>query len=162
MSGNDPSGAAASGAAIEFGKVTPVLRVRDVAAGVAYYVGTLGFKIDFQFPNVDEPFFASVSRGQCCLFLSAGDQGNAGSWVWIDGKDVDAVYEEYRVSGARIRNPPTNYSWGREMQVEDLDGNILRIGSDQKPGEPEGDWLDMYGDLWRRGPDGGIFRVERA
>jgi hypothetical protein len=47
-------------------------------------------------------------------------------------------------SGAKIRHPPTNYSWALEMQVEDLDGNVLRLGSAPRTGEPDGEWLDMY------------------
>jgi len=121
-----------------------VLRVRDVAASLDYYVRVLGFKVDFGY----EGFFASVSRGRCTLFLCEGDQGHPGSWVWIDGKDVDALYEEYKASGAKIRHPPTNYSWALEMQVEDLDGNILRFGSEPRAGEPDGEWLDMYGRRW--------------
>ena len=128
---------------IAFGGVTPVLRVGDVAASRDYYLQVLGFKIDFEGEG-----FLSVSRGNCRLFLCEGDQGHAGSWVWIDGKDVEALYEEYKASGAKIRHPPTNYSWALEMQVEDLDGNVLRLGSDPRPGEPEGEWLDMDGRRW--------------
>jgi len=132
-----------SAAPFGFGGVTPVLRVRDIAASVNYYIRALGFKVDFQADD-----FVSVSRGRCSIFLCQGDQGHPGSWVWIDGRDVDAVYEEYRASGANIRHPPTNYSWALEMQVEDLDGNVLRLGSDPRPGEPDGEWLDMYGHRW--------------
>jgi len=84
-----------------FGGVLPVLRVRDAAKSRDYYVNTLGFKVNFEAED-----FVSVSRGGCNLFLCQGDQGNPGSWVWIDGKDVDALYEEYKASGARIRHPP--------------------------------------------------------
>ena len=146
--------------AIEFGGVTPVLRVSNIAASIDYYTRVLGFKVNFQYPNQGEAFFASISRGKCCLFLSLGDQGHPGSWVWIDGKDVDAVYEEFKASGAKIRNPPTNYSWALEMQVEDPDGNVLRIGSDPRRGEPDGEWLDMYGDRWGRTADGQPVRIE--
>ncbi len=45
----------------------------------------------------------SAARGECVLFLCQGDQGHPGSWVWIDGKDVDALYQEYKRSGAKIR-----------------------------------------------------------
>jgi catechol 2,3-dioxygenase-like lactoylglutathione lyase family enzyme len=140
---------------IEFGGVTPVLRVRDVEASTEYYVRVLGFKIDFQTPG-----FVSVSRGRCCLFLCEGDQGNPGSWVWIDAKDVEVVHEEFRNSGAKIRNPPTNYPWALEMQVEDPDGNVLRLGSDPRPNEPTGDWLDMHGNRWSPLSDGGWRRSE--
>jgi catechol 2,3-dioxygenase-like lactoylglutathione lyase family enzyme len=141
---------------IELGDVTPVLRVSNASASVDYYTRVLGFKINFQFPD-QEPFFASVSRGRCCLFLSEGDQGNPGSWVWIDGKNVEALHEEFRAAGAKIRHPPTNYSWALEMQVEDPDGNVLRFGSDPKKDELEGEWLDMYGNRWLNGK-----RVETA
>jgi len=130
-------------AALVFGGVTPVLRVSDVQASREYYVRALGFQVNFETED-----FISVSRGNCCLFLCQGDQGHPGSWVWIDGKDVDAVYEEYKTSGAKIRHPPTNYSWALEMQVEDLDGNVLRLGSDPRAGEADGEWLDMYGNRW--------------
>ena len=136
-------GNSSSPVTLAFGGVTPVLRVRDVAASRDYYVRSLGFQVNFE--NED---FVSVSRGKCCLFLCQGDQGNPGAWVWIDGKDVDALYEEYKGSGAKIRHPPTNYSWALEMQVEDLDGNILRLGSDPREDEPDGEWLDMYGRRW--------------
>jgi catechol 2,3-dioxygenase-like lactoylglutathione lyase family enzyme len=131
---------------IEFGGVTPVLRVRDIAASRDYYVQVLGFKVNFGLED-----FIAVSRGRCTLFLCQGDQGNPGSWVWIDGKDVDALHGEYKRSGAKIRHPPTNYSWALEMQVEDPDGNVLRFGSDPRPGEPDGEWLDMYGRKWLNG-----------
>ena len=147
---------------IAFGGVTPVLRVESVVASIDYYTRALGFHVNFKFPNESAPFFASVSRGRCELFLSEDDQGNPGSWVWIDGVEVEKVYEEFRASGARIRNPPTNYEWALEMQVEDLDGNVLRIGSDPKKNEPIGDWLDMHGVRWRKLTDGSHQRIEQT
>jgi catechol 2,3-dioxygenase-like lactoylglutathione lyase family enzyme len=127
--------------------VNPVLRVRDVRASRDYFVQALGFKVDFEYEN----YVVSVSRGRCGLFLCEGDQGNPGSWVWIGATDVDALYEEYKESGAKIRHPPTNYAWALEMQVEDLDGNVLRLGSEPRNGEPDGEWLDMYGRRWLQG-----------
>jgi catechol 2,3-dioxygenase-like lactoylglutathione lyase family enzyme len=129
---------------VVFEGVTPILRVRDVAASVEYYRSRLGFEVNFYYEGV----FASVSRGRCCLFLSQGDQGNPGAWVWVGVGDADELLREYVTSGARIRHQPTNYSWAYEMQVEDLDGNILRMGSEPKQGEPSGEWLDMNGKLW--------------
>ncbi len=142
--------------AIAFGGVNPILRVRDLAVSIAYYTKILGFKIDFESPG----YFVSVSRGRCGLFLCEGDQGHFGGWVWIDGKDVEALHEELKAAGAKIRHPPTNYSWALEMQVEDPDGNVLRIGSDPKKDEPFGPWLDMNGVRWDPTSDGGWKRVE--
>jgi hypothetical protein len=47
------------------------------------------------------------------------------------------------------------------MQIEDPDGNVLRIGSEAKPDRPVGPWRDMGGDLWDLNPDGAWVRVER-
>ncbi len=127
-----------------FGGATPILRVRDLAASIDYYVNSLGFQIDFQGPGP----FASVSRGRCCLFLSEGDQGHPGTWAWIGVSDVDRLYAEFQAKGALIRQAPTNFSWACEIQVSDPDGNVLRFGSDPKPDQPFGPWLDMNGVLW--------------
>jgi len=128
---------------VAFEGVHPILRVKSVADSQRYYVDVLGFKVDW-----DAPYFASVSRGGCHIFLSQGDQGHPGAWVWIGVEDCGALFEEYKSAGAKIRHPPTNYPWAREMQVEDPDGNILRMGSDSIKNEPLGEWLDMYGKTW--------------
>jgi uncharacterized glyoxalase superfamily protein PhnB len=142
---------------IEFGRVTPILRVADMSASLAYYTNVLGFTLNWC--DEDGNAFASLTRGGCNLFLSAGDQGHAGAWLWIGTSDADALYEELMAKGAIIRHPPTNYPWGsRELHVEDRDGNVLRLGSENKPGEPFGDWLDMNGVLWKRLPEGGWAR----
>ena len=67
--------------------------------------------------------------------------------------------KEYKAKGARIRHPPTNYEWACEMQVEDPDGNILRIGSDPKENQPVGEWLDMRGRRWIKSPEGGWTQI---
>jgi len=114
-------------AAVGFEGVTPILRVRDMAASLDHYVRVLGFKVDWQ-----SEYFASVTRGRCHIFLSYGDQGHPGGWVWIGVEDAAALQEEYKRTGAKIRNPPTNYQWAYEMQVEDIDGNVLRMVPNRK------------------------------
>lgn len=130
----------------DFESMTPILRVNDLPISLDYYTRILGFKLDW--PVDANENFASLSRGRCHIFLCEGDQGNVGAWMWIGVEDVDAVHDEYRAKGARIRHAPTNFSWAREMQVEDPDGNILRIGSEPKENAPLGEWLDMRGNRW--------------
>ena len=139
-----------------FGGVTPIISVGDVSARLEYYTRILGFNNDWGSGDG----FASVSRDRCHLFLSQGDQGHPGSWIFIGVEDVDALFEEYKAKGAKIRHPPTNYEWACEMQVEDPDGNILRIASDPKRNEPVGEWLDMRGGRWIKSPEGGWTQVE--
>ncbi len=141
--------------AIIFEGVSPILRVQNLSASIDYYVHKLGFKIDWQGPG-----FGSVSRGRCHIFLSEGDQGNPGSWVWIGVEDAEALFNEYRIKEVKVRHPPTNYSWAYEMQVEDLDGNVLRLGSEPKSDQAVGEWLDMRGNRWAMASDGAWVRME--
>ena len=135
---------------IAFESVTPILPVASVRKALAHYVDVLGFEQDWP----GEENFASISRGRCHLFLAEGDQGRPGTWVWIGVSDVDRLHADYARRGVKVRHPPTNYPWAREMQVEDLDGNVLRMGCDRRAGEPNGEWLDMRGVRWRRDEDG--------
>lgn len=137
--------------AVQFGGVNPIFRVSDLAASLDYYVRVLGFRIEWEFTGV----IASVVREKVAIFLSEGDQGNPGSWVWIGVGDVEQVHAEFRQSGAIIRQAPTNFPWALEMQVADPDGNVLRLGSEPLENRPIGEWLDMYGQRWKRTRDGG-------
>jgi catechol 2,3-dioxygenase-like lactoylglutathione lyase family enzyme len=139
----------AAARATEFGGVTPIFRVASMTKSRDYYVSVLGFKIDWEYPTT-----IAVYRDRCAIFLSEGDQGTAPAWAWVGVADVDALYEELKTAGAMIAQPPTNFEWACEMQVSDPDGNILRIGSDTKPGVPFGPWRDMHGKLWYRRDNG--------
>lgn len=147
----EPVGPIAAPARATLGGETPILRVENLDASVAYYVERLGFHIQWR----SDPL-ASVARDRASLMLSEGDQGHAGTWVWIAADDVDELYAELRGRGAHLRHPPTSYPWGsRECQVTDPDGHVLRFGAESRPGEPVGEWLDGQGRRWVPLPDGG-------
>jgi predicted enzyme related to lactoylglutathione lyase len=55
-----------------------------------------------------------------------------GAWVWIGVDDACRFHEELKAQGVAIRLPPTNYPWALEMQIEDPDGNVLRLGSEPR------------------------------
>jgi catechol 2,3-dioxygenase-like lactoylglutathione lyase family enzyme len=86
----------ANPATVSFEGVNPILRVQDLSESLDYYTRVLGFAIDWQ-----GPYFASVSRGRCHIFLSHRDQGHPGAWVWIGVEDANALFEEYRESPAQ-------------------------------------------------------------
>jgi catechol 2,3-dioxygenase-like lactoylglutathione lyase family enzyme len=126
---------------------TPILRVENLAASMAYYTGSLGFKVNWQAGN-----FGAVSRDKCTLFLTEDAQGHAGTWLWIGVSDVEVLFAEWSESGAKIRQGPTNFPWGSlEIQVTDLDGHVLRFASDGKEGMAFGPWMDAEGKLWPMG-----------
>ena len=136
--------------AVAFQGVTPILRVGSLASSIEYYVEVLGFKVDWQDPGI----MASVSRGRCHIMLCEGDQGHAGGWVWIGVDAIEPLFAEYQAAGAKVRHAPTNYSWAYEMQIEDIDGNVLRMGAKRKEGVPMGEWLDARGVVWAKSAAG--------
>lgn len=116
----------------DFECATPILNVKNFQASIDYYVQKLGFEKKWDWG--DPPNFGCVRRGKVEIFLCEGGQGQPGMWISIFMDDVDALYEEYKKSGATILNSPTNYPWQtREMLVEDLDGHRFRMS-----GEPTG------------------------
>lgn len=140
-----------------FHPAAPILRVASLQASLAYYASALGFTRDW-----GDRWFAAVSRGRCTLFLAEGDQGNPGGWVYVGVGDAAALHDEFRAKGAKVRQPPTNHPWALEIQVEDLDGNVLRFGSDPIEGQPFGEWLDMRGVRWKKSADGTWARIPPA
>lgn len=112
-----------------FNGVIPILNVKNVVKSIQYYEEALGFTLDWKWEN--PATFASVSREKVSIFLCQNAQGQSGTWMSVFVEDVDALHQEYQTTGAIIVQPPTNFPWGiREMNVEDLDGHRLRMGSD--------------------------------
>ena len=112
-----------------FESAIPILNVKSVPNAIAYYVDKLGFEKEWDWGA--PPDFACVLRDDVRIFLCQDGQGAKGMWISVFIRDVDALYEEYKEAGAVIRQKPTTFPWGvREMNVEDLDGHRLRMGSD--------------------------------
>ena len=120
------SGFSLSVARIE--NIIPILHVANMEASFRFYVGGLGFD-STPWSNAD---FACVRRDGASLYLTTGEQGKGGAWVWVGVDDADKLQVEFKARGVAIRQPPTNYPWAYEMHVEDPDGNVLRFGSAPK------------------------------
>ena len=81
--------------------IIPILAVHDVDASITYYVQKLGFTDCWSFG--EPPTFGGVSRDGIEVQFCKDCQGSPGMWVsvWVD--DVDALYEEVKGRGAKIR-----------------------------------------------------------
>lgn len=113
--------------------ITPILRANDLEATKRYYLDVLGFSLLWEVP-----YMLSVARDGHALMICDGHQGQRGTWLWIGVEDADALYAELVSKGALIRDPPQNFDWAYEFQVEDPNGHVLRFGSESKPGQALG------------------------
>jgi catechol 2,3-dioxygenase-like lactoylglutathione lyase family enzyme len=120
-----------TGAAHAIENITPILRVESLDRSVEYYTGVLGFSEEWR-----ESGMAGVSREGWSIMLCEGAQGNPGTWLWIGAHDAAVLYEELKASGATIFQEPANYPWAYEFKVSDLDGHVLRFGSEPLEDEP--------------------------
>lgn len=123
---------------IHFENADPILYVSNLQAAIHYYVDVLGFT------NADWAYedFTCVTRDNAGIYLCQGAQGRPGAWVWVGVSDAQALYDELKEKGARIHYPPRNYPWALEMHVQDLDGNVLRMGSDPLEDKPYEMWQE--------------------
>ena len=111
-------------------------QVKDVKRSVDFYTQQLGLKLDQQ----NLPAFAQVSVGNLKLILRG--PGASGSRAMPDGKkqepggwnriilqvdDLPARLEKLKGSGLRFRNEMEVGPGGKQIQLEDPDGNPIEL-----------------------------------
>ena len=111
-------------------------QVKDVARSVAFYTQRLGFKLQHQ----QLPAFASVSLGDAQILLSGpgasgsrpmpdGQQQEPGGWnrVVLKIADLPGFITELKKAEVRFRNEMETGPGGRQIQIEDPDGNPIEL-----------------------------------
>jgi glyoxylase I family protein len=111
-------------------------QVKDVARSVAFYTQHLGFKLQHQ----QLPAFASVTLGGVQIFLSGpgasgsrpmptGQPQEPGGWnrVVLKVANLPACITGLKQAGLPFRNDMETGPGGRQIQVEDPDGNPIEL-----------------------------------
>ena len=111
-------------------------QVKDVARSVSFYTTHLGFALERQ----QLPAFASISLGEAQILLSGpqasgsrpmpnGQRQEPGGWnrVVIRVNDLPSFIEALRKSGLRFRNEMETGPGGKQIQIEDPDGNPIEL-----------------------------------
>src|SRR5262245_4743102 len=109
-------------------------QVKDVGRSVDFYTNQLGFELDHQRPLA----FAQVSLGELKLILSGpgasgsrpmpdGRHQEPGGWnrVILQVNDLPAQIDALKKRGLRFRNQLEAGPGGKQIQIEDPDGNPL-------------------------------------
>ncbi len=111
-------------------------QVKDVQRSIAFYTQTLGFNLDQQFL----PAFGQVSIGNLKLILSGpgasgsrampdGREQQPGGWnrVVLEVQDLANRIRELKQSGVHFRNEMEVGPGGKQVQIEDPDGNPIEL-----------------------------------
>ena len=111
-------------------------QVKDVARSIAFYTSHLGFTLEHQ----QLPAFASVSLSDVQILLSGpqasgsrpmpnGQQQEPGGWnrVVLRVTDLPAFVDTLKKAGLRFRNDVETGPGGKQIQVEDPDGNPIEL-----------------------------------
>ena len=111
-------------------------QVKDVVRSVAFYTTHLGFTLEHQ----QLPAFASVSLGDAQILLSGpeasgsrpmpnGQQQEPGGWnrVVLRVRDLPAFIDTLKKAGLHFRNDMETGPGGKQIQVEDSDGNPIEL-----------------------------------
>ena len=114
---------------MNLGPPTPILRIFDEAKAREFYVGFLGFKVDWEHRfEPGTPLYMQVSRDACVLQLSEhhGD-ATPGAAVRVETPDVDAYQQSLLAKGYKYARPGVDdMPWGtRDMSIKDPFGNRL-------------------------------------
>jgi len=117
--------------AVDFIRPTPVLRIFSVEKAKEFYVGFLGFAVDWEHRfEANFPLYMQVSCGKLVLHLSEhhGD-ASPGAMVFIVMTGLDELHRElaakdYRYAKPGIQDAPWN---ARVMLVTDPFGNRLQF-----------------------------------
>ena len=111
-------------------------QVSDVGRSVTFYTEHLGFKLERQ----QLPAFANVSLGRLHILLSG--PGASGSRPMPDGRrqepggwnrivlrvtDLPSCIDTMQKAGIRFRNQMEVGPGGRQIQIEDPDGNPIEL-----------------------------------
>jgi glyoxylase I family protein len=111
-------------------------QVKDVGRSIDFYTRQLGFTLDAK----HLPAFAQVSVGNLKLILSGpgasgsrpmpdGRSQEPGGWnrVMLQVADLPAQIEALKNAGLRFRNQMEEGPGGKQIQLEDPDGNPLEL-----------------------------------
>ena len=123
--------------AIQFTGVVPILRMFDIAKAEEFYLGYLGFQVDWDHRfDAAAPLYRQISRDGLILHLSEhhGD-GSPGVHLRVTMRGVEALHRELAAKAYRYMRPGLEKTdWGTlETTVLDPFGNLLCFSERVEP-----------------------------
>jgi catechol 2,3-dioxygenase-like lactoylglutathione lyase family enzyme len=103
------------------------IRVRDLDAARAWYVGHLGMKLEFEVPG--RRTVALQDDAGLTLFLdeTTGDVSPDGVVLTFQIADVEETHRRLVAAGMRFVSPPGKRFWGYGAELHDPDGHLVLL-----------------------------------
>ena len=111
-------------------------QVKDVSRAITFYTAQLGFAVKHQ----QLPMFATLALGPLHLLLSGpgasgsrpmpgGQKQEPGGWnrIVLRVADLPSWVEKLEASGVLLRNQIESGPAGRQIQIDDPDGNPVEL-----------------------------------
>ena len=118
--------------------VIPAIRVSDMARSLAFYIDTLGFKLERGGPEEDN---SAITLGDARLMVETPADWYSDAYneairvrseappsmaLYIEAPELEALFERVQSAGVKVVDPLGDRSWGQaEFTIEDPDGTWL-------------------------------------
>jgi uncharacterized glyoxalase superfamily protein PhnB len=114
--------------------VVPLLQVGSMTETLNYYQRVLGFRLEFIWPDEDNPKWVGLSRDGISFMLtidlgtSSGrfiaEKGN-GVVLYVVVDDVEVLYDELQMSGAIVVQEMREFGGRRQFSIADPNGYVI-------------------------------------
>jgi len=123
--------------------INPFFIVENLQASISYYIGRMGFQLDFQGPE-DDPYYGRVSRDGIGIMLKAivpdvlpRPNRTRHEWArwdaYIYSDDPDTLFNEFKQRGVSFVKELSFIDdglWG--FEISDGDGYVLAFAQPRK------------------------------
>jgi len=110
--------------------ICPVIRYRDVRAGIDFLQNAFGFRAVHVYEEGGSIVHAELAYGDGMVMIGPAADGATTGWSYVVVDDADAHYEQAKAAGAEITRPIEDQDYGsRDYSARDPEGNVWSFGT---------------------------------
>lgn len=107
------------------------LPVTDMTQSRSWYVGTLGFTVEFEVPDRHAVAIQDSEGFTIFLQQASGAVAPNGLALYFQVANVDATFQAWSERAVTFAHPPEKTYWGYGAELEDPDGYRIRLWDEQ-------------------------------
>ncbi len=102
------------------------LPVKDLDRSRAWWVETLGLKVEFEVPDT-RTVALNDGEGFAIFLQEKSTVAPNGVALWFQVADTDTTHAEWKARGVGFAHGPQKNFWGYGAELHDPDGYIIRL-----------------------------------